>query len=94
MYQFKLTRKGVHSQDTTQLVGYNYYIVISFNEQIIKEQLIHTTVNTSNPTDLLRHDLIAKEIYNTHVNKDLNPDEMPSMSKDQNYPPKIRVGQV
>ncbi len=67
MYEFQLSRKAVISASSKDLLGYNYYVSGYNNGELLKSELIYSSLATPKPLDLMIHDLAADTLYTTFL---------------------------
>jgi hypothetical protein len=81
VYNYNLARTRITSPKPEEhLIGYNYYIEVFEEKILILNELIYTTITSSNPTDLEFHDAQAQDNFQNYINsRKTKPSEEPSI---------------
>jgi len=74
MYRFQLSRKEVTAcDDETTVLGYNYYLVAYINQNLVKDELLYSSLALPNALCVVEHDAHARVAYNHFVDMSNTP---------------------
>lgn len=64
-----LSRSTLFKPNSTDVVGFNYYLSIRLDAHLIKKEIIYTSQTDIDPTNSTKHDQEAATIYHQRLSK-------------------------